>query len=785
MSDRGTEKALQEFLSEAQEIVEAFNRGLLRLDQDRASGRFDPEALNDSFRAVHSLKSLAGLFGLTKMTGLAHTLESLLDALRLGKLELTPEVLDILFETVEEFHRLVAEAGAGTSSTSEIERAAVEDLVERIEQIAFKKEPAVAGSPWGGYDLDSNLLSVLTEYEEHRLRENIKQGRTLYRIHASFDLISIDKGLEELKGRLKPVGEVITYLPSTESGDPDKIDLDVILGAAASHEVVTDAVKGLPVALREVPRVNPRRDKEKPQRAGAKTQPQPQEVKAPIAVQPQPASVHTPAPSLPAQPKSGAKAQLPAQVVVSKDEVRATPAISVRPPSGPSGHAGQPGHFGQPGSGNPGIAADTRDPQNAAAPIDHDDLLEDRPVSSLRSVSQTVRVDIRKLDHLLNVVGELSLVKAGVQAILDGLKLDKTHLDLTRNLHREVRTLGRKLDELQSGILEVRMVPLGQVFDKLSRVVRKISRDSGKEIRFVISGAETELDKLIVEELSDPLMHVIRNCIDHGIEVAEARRKAGKPEAGTIAIAAAQRGNHVVIVVEDDGGGLDTEKLIRKAIDRGYLDENLARDLGRRETYNLMFLPGVSTKDVPDEISGRGVGMDVVKTNIARLSGIIDVDSELGHGTRITLTLPITLAIIQALIIRAANRTYAVPLNAVLESLLIGPEELHTIERRVVLALRGSTLPILRLEDAFRLTREDPRPKKLYVVVIGMAQHRIGLIVDELVGQQDIVIKSLGKALDGVPGIAGATELGNQQTVLVLDVAALVEETLQGTMEAA
>ena len=405
---------------------------------------------------------------------------------------------------------------------------------------------------------------------------------------------------------------------------------------------------------------------------------------------------------------------------------------------------------------------------------------------TLRSASQTVRVDIRKLDYLLNVVGELALVRAGVQAVLDELKSDHTRTDLARSLHREVRNLGRKLDELQSGILEVRMVPLGQVFEKLSRVVRKISRDAAKEIRFVISGAETELDKLIVEELSDPLMHVIRNCVDHGIESAAMRAAAGKPEAGTIAVAASQRGNHVVISIEDDGGGIDTTKLVRKAIERGYIDEAQARELGRRELYNLMFLAGVSTKDVADEISGRGVGMDVVKTNIARLSGIIDVESDPGHGTQIMITLPITLAIIQALVIRAAGRTYAVPLNAVLESLLITPDDVGTVERREVYSLRDkTTLPLLRIEDAFRLTREGPRPRKLYVVVVGMAQHRIGLVVDELVGQQDIVIKSLGKALDGVPGVAGATELGNQQTVLVLDVAALVEETLQGSMEAA
>ena len=402
---------------------------------------------------------------------------------------------------------------------------------------------------------------------------------------------------------------------------------------------------------------------------------------------------------------------------------------------------------------------------------------------SLKSVAQTVRVDIRKLDNLMNIVGELAIARAGFQTVLDNIKSDRALVVLERQMRRELRMLTRKLDELQEGILEVRMVPLGQVFDKLSRVVRKISRDAGKEIRLLISGADTELDKLIVEELSDPLMHVIRNSIDHGIERPEARARAAKPEAGTIAISAEQRGNHVVIEIEDDGAGLDEKLLVKKAVERGALDAGAARDLSQRDIFNLIFLPGVSTKAVADEMSGRGVGMDVVKTNIARLSGIIDVMSEPGQGTRLTITLPITLAIIKALVIKAAGRTFAIPLNSVLESLLATANEIATIERREVMTLRGQTLPLARLERIFELKRHAhvPPPHRQFVVVVGLAQHRIGLLVDELLGQQDIVIKPLGKTLEGTPGIAGATELGGKKTVLVLDVAAIVEEAVSTT----
>jgi two-component system chemotaxis sensor kinase CheA len=681
--DGPTEKALQEFLSEAQEIIETFNRDLLALDAGRSAGRYDPEAINEAFRAVHSLKGLAGLFGVTRMTSLSHNLENLLDSLRLGRVELTPATLDLLFESVELFNRLIAEAAGGASDAGS--GVAVDDLVARLDGVAARREPAEPAGVGGDFVLDQGLLSVLTEYEEHRLRENIKSGRVLYRIHAAFELMTIDKGLDQLKARLKPMGEVITYLPSAEAVSDQQIELDVILGSSHPIEAVRAAVEGAHATVTMLPR---------------------------------------------------------------RSEQSAAPAR--KPAAAPT----------------------------APSPDDTAEL-------SLKSVAQTVRVDIRKLDSLMNIVGELAIARAGFQALLDGLRLDRAQAKLARTLQREIRGLSRKLDELQAGILEVRMVPLGQVFDKLSRVVRKISRDAGKQIRLAISGADTELDKLIVEELSDPLMHVIRNCIDHGIERPEVRQRAGKPEVGLISIAAEQRGNHVVITVEDDGGGLDEKGLVDKALQRGLIDAAQARELTRREVHNLMFLPGLTTKAVADEVSGRGVGMDVVKTNIARLSGIIDVSSEAGEGTRLTITLPITLAIIQALVIRAAGRTFAIPLNSVLESLLVTASDIATVERREVMTLRGQTLPLARLDRVFELERSAPPPLRQFVVVVGLAQHRIGLLVDELVGQQDIVIKPIGQALRGVRGIAGATELGGKKTVLVLDVAAIVEEAVATQVEAA
>jgi two-component system chemotaxis sensor kinase CheA len=345
------------------------------------------------------------------------------------------------------------------------------------------------------------------------------------------------------------------------------------------------------------------------------------------------------------------------------------------------------------------------------------------------------------------------------------------------------RNFDRRLGEMQEGILEVRMVPLGQVFDRLARVVRQISREVNKEIRLVITGAETEIDKLIVEELSDPLMHMIRNAIDHGIEPAEQRKAVGKPVAGTIALNAFQKGNHVMIEVEDDGRGIDEEALLEKALRLGKIDHpSDALEISRTEILNLIFLPGVSTRGEASDLSGRGVGMDIVKTNISKLGGVIDVHSEQGIGTKLTITLPITLAIVSALLVRVMEQTFAIPLSSVSEAIGFDGSGVRVVDGREVTTLRGTTLALCPLEKLLELSvpAHYRLPRRRFVVVASLGNRRVGLVVDHLFGQQDIVIKPLGRSLSRVKGFAGATELGDQRVGLVLDAAALIEEVLAG-----
>jgi two-component system chemotaxis sensor kinase CheA len=339
---------------------------------------------------------------------------------------------------------------------------------------------------------------------------------------------------------------------------------------------------------------------------------------------------------------------------------------------------------------------------------------------------------------------------------------------------------------MQSGILEVRMVPLGQAFDKLARIVRQISREHEKEVHLVITGAETEIDKLIVEELSDPLMHMIRNAIDHGIETRDERKKVGKPAVGTIALNAFQKGNQVVIEVEDDGRGMDPQRLIQTAVRRGLLTAEQANEITPREVLSLVFIPGFSTKEEANEVSGRGVGMDVVKTNIAKLGGVVDISSEVGIGTKMTVTLPITLAIISVLSVEVGGRAFAIPLASVEEAIVFNERDVRVIENREVMTQRGQTLPLCRLSRLFEIdvpvagVERASDGRKHFVVIASVGSRRLGFVVERLVGQQDIVIKALGKSLANVRGFAGATELGDQRVGLVLDVAALLEEVLVG-----
>ncbi len=678
MADRRSQKALSDFLSEAQETTDALAKELLQLEKAFPSEP-DPTTINSIFRGAHSLKGLSAMFGVERLGKLAHALEDLLDEVRMGRRPLDPPTLDLLLEAPELMGRIIAEEASGEPETT---AETAESLARRLREPRLP--PPETADVLAGLDLGEEVRGVLTEYEEHRLRANLAKGVTLYRARVSFPLESFDQGLAALNEALRSIGEVISTLPSADRGDPGCISFELLFGSKEPLDRVRRCV-GPNGEVTEVPR-------------------------------------------------------------------RMEVAVEVSAPAPAQAQAAQPSE----------------------------------PESSIRSASQAVRVDIHKLDRLMNTIGELVLVKTNLLRIGARLRAGESLGALGLELHRESRLLERKLNELQAGVLEVRMVPLGQIFDKLARMVRKVSRGVGKEVELQTSGADVELDKLIVEELSDPLMHLIRNAIDHAIEPPQAREQLGKPRAGTVRLEARQKGNHVELVLEDDGSGMDEARILEVAVQRGLVTEASAREMSRRELVNLIFVPGFSTARQVTALSGRGVGLDVVKNNIAKLSGIVELYSERGRGTRFEITLPVTLAIIRALIVDVVGRTYAVPLNSVLEIIEVRVSDLRTIETREVISLRGTTLPLVRLGRFFGLgTDEQQKPPvrpaaSLFVVVVGLAHERLGIAVEALVGQQDIVVKPLGPQLEGVRGIAGATDLGNRRTVLVLDVGAIIEDVLSG-----
>jgi two-component system chemotaxis sensor kinase CheA len=645
-----------EFSSEAVETAEALGRNLLLLEKSAADP--EPEVLNSVFRQAHSLKGLAATFGQTTMAELAHAAEDLLDRLRLGRARLTPSRLDFLLEAVELFQRLAEdpEGPVAESRTLASRLSAVEEAPERLGE-----------DPLDRLELAPEMRRVLTEFEEHRLRETLRRGELVWAARVEYPLETFDRELDQLKARLRGVGELVSTLPGPVGDRFDVLSFVLLVGSGAGEAGLRDAFAGTSVDLRPV--------------------------------------------------------------VVRKERR-----------SGPEGEGARP----------------VEGAEAAAA--------------------RTLRVDIARLDALMDDVGELRLIGEAIRSLSDARELSPRAW--TVELLREQRRLVRRLDILQERLLEARMVPLRPLFDRMQRLVRRMAREGGKEVVLETAGAEVQIDKRLVEELSDPLVHLVRNAIDHGIEPAGLREGRGKPRAGRILLSAEQLGARVVLALADDGGGVDWARVREVALQRGLLEPERARAAGERELQAVLFSPGFSTASQVSATSGRGVGLDVVKTNIAGLSGVIDVESRPGEGTTFRVTLPVTLATVRGLLVGVSGRVYAVPLSSVLDVLAHDGQRAQAEDSGRVVAVRGRNIPVVSLADTFGLPRRTEGGA--YLVVVGVAERRLGLVVDALHGQRDLVTQALGPRLGHVPGISGAAEVGHHHTVLVLDVGALLDEVLRG-----
>lgn len=398
------------------------------------------------------------------------------------------------------------------------------------------------------------------------------------------------------------------------------------------------------------------------------------------------------------------------------------------------------------------------------------------------SDSSTVRVDVKRLDDLMNQVGELVLERNRMIQINQNLQQGEVKsADFNEEFGKLTKRMNFVTSELQMQVLKMRMLPVEKVFKKFPRIVRSMARDLGKEVDLKVFGEETELDRSVVDEIGDPLIHLIRNAMDHGLETPDERVAAGKSRVGTLVLSAIHEGNQIIISIKDDGRGIDTDRVGRKALEKGLVGEDQLAAMSQRELFDLIFLPGFSTKDKASDLSGRGVGMDVVKTNIKKLNGLIEIKSEKGQGSEFILRLPLTLAIIQSLLVEVEGEVYSIPLSSVLETLRVDQRQFHIIGGQEVLKLRDMVLPLIRLETVFNVSKRYESDDFCYVVVVGAADKRMGLVVTRLVGQQEVAIKSLGNYLAKIPGIAGSTILGDGCVALIVDPVGLIDNAEGGS----
>lgn len=401
---------------------------------------------------------------------------------------------------------------------------------------------------------------------------------------------------------------------------------------------------------------------------------------------------------------------------------------------------------------------------------DPDNLIPNQGRNEEKKIGQTIRVDVEHLENMMNLVGELVIDQTRIAQVGNLLRDRYSSDEMIDDLERISNHFSRIIGELQESVMKTRMLPVERLFNRFPRMVRDLARTLNKEVSLLLEGKETELDRTVIEEISDPLIHLIRNSIDHGIEEMEVRKKLGKSIKGTIKIRATHQENQVVLTVEDDGAGINIEKVKESAIRRRLISAQDAETMSEQELIQLIFLPGFSTAQSVSEISGRGVGMDIVRNHIEKLNGLIDVETRMGEGTKFTIKLPLTLAILRGLLIKFQDTTYALPMNSVIEIVRISKKEIHSIKGQAVVKIREKIIPLIGLHELFRMPCSKRKTKNVFIVVVGLAEKRLGLVVDELIGSQEIVVKSIGSYVGQVEGVAGATILGDGSVALILDV---------------
>ena len=698
-----TNQYMEMFLEESREHLQSLNDGLLALENDPE----EVSVVNDIFRNAHTIKGMSATMGFTKIAELTHDMENVFDLLRKEQMKVNPDIMDTLFKTID----------------------SLEQTIDSLEQMI---ESVGAGGPEDVVDITSfaSKLSALAS----------------------------GKSISEAEPAPAPAAEAAPAAPaagsSIEYSDTDK---DVILEAAnggmhAYHIKVTLAAGCVLKSARTYMVMNSL------DQVGevVKSVPPAEDLEQEKFDQSFDVVVVTDSEMKPIEDTLLSISEV--------DTVEMTDAVEeIKQLEAPAA-AAAPAEAAAPAASNvPATTAPTVPVAKSAAPP------AKKPAADAKKLKggQSVRVDIEKLDTLLNLMGELVINKVRLEQI--GITHRLT--ELTETLEQ----MDRVTTDLQTVVMKVRMVPVGQVFNRFPRMVRDLAKELNKELNLTVEGEETELDRTVIDEIGDPIMHLLRNSLDHGLEHPDEREAKGKPRIGEVGLIARHEGNNVVIMVTDDGKGIDADVIRRKAVEKGMISQEEADSLDDADAVRLIFLPGFSTAEQITDVSGRGVGMDVVRSKIETLGGHVDVETKIDEGSVFKIKLPLTLAIIQALLVKVQEEMYAIPLGSIDSTINITQEDIKTVRNKEVIVLRGQIIPIIRLGDVLNVPRVNEKDNDdIFVVVVHIGERKAGIVVDNLIGQQEIVIKTLGKLLAGLKVISGATVLGDGRVAMILDVSALM-----------
>ena len=801
---------LKDFIDESNDTIENLTSSLLDLEENPV-GR--DELVNDIFRFFHNMKGNSGIIGYSELNSLTHEAETLLNNVRQGKITPTHELIDLLLLVVDVLEALVQriniEAGSATpfnispvvKQLQEAQTGGPISLPQELldaqasqngngdhheaaesqdaAQEASEKEAPAAAEPHAPVEVVTpTFFAVGAENDDtEAFRVTVRQQFEI--IHAALETLKKDgshkDSIDALYRCLIAVKNACAFMEFedikvyaertagiVDQGRISGIDFELMVDLLDQEvSIIKDMVQlaldgpakaATPAAApAAAPSPASTPADEKPAEPGAEPKAE-KEQAAPASTAPASTAAPSAPASAPATPKQDAPAPKPVEPAKPAAPAAAKPATPAKP-AAPAVKPAVPAKPAAPAAAKPAA--------QAAA-----------PAAENHKGSSTIRVDHERLDHLMNLIGELIINRNRYTLIARSLEDTGHDVDISQvaqSLSETTYAMARISDDLQDTIMKVRMVPVSSVFSRFPRLVRDLSRKSGKEVDLVMEGEETELDKSVVEVIGDPLVHLIRNSVDHGIEPEDQRLAAGKPAKGKVVLRAFHKGNSVAIEIEDDGKGIDPAKMREVAIRKGVITPEEAAQLDDRESLELIFAPGFSSAEKITDISGRGVGMDVVRTNIKNLKGSVSTYSEVGKGTRFTLSLPLTLAIIDALMVNVSGQMYAIPLDAVSETTKIEAERLTDVKGRKAVTLRGEVLGVVELSEMLGLPRTDPLPDVLSVVVIHDNDRRLGLVVDRLLERQEIVIKPLGAYLGDLKGISGATIMGDGSVILILD----------------